>query len=303
MKLLQKAFTLIELLVVIAIIAILAAILFPVFAQAKAAAKKISSLSNVKQLGTAAMIYVTDYDDTFMTYQVPVSAGYGYSWGSWYAVPTNWITTTDPIIRSVHELFVFNTIQPYMKNLDMLAEPAGSKTDVTAGAYGVGVIPSTVQSTTNYTYNGLLHGYNSSGVAASAKLPLFWNGSGKANFRGIGNINPDLMCNDITKPCIYVPKSPSCSSAVNGQWSITYGITNNTGWDVHSRGLNWCYTDSHAKWKGNGVYKTGNTDPRVDPHSQYDGVFSAGQWYDQYFCHSYLFRPEFDFENWDPATQ
>jgi prepilin-type N-terminal cleavage/methylation domain-containing protein/prepilin-type processing-associated H-X9-DG protein len=59
----QKAFTLIELLVVIAIIAILAAILFPVFAQAKLAAKKTSSLSNCKQLGVALQIYVADYDD------------------------------------------------------------------------------------------------------------------------------------------------------------------------------------------------------------------------------------------------
>jgi prepilin-type N-terminal cleavage/methylation domain-containing protein len=60
----KKAFTLIELLVVIAIIAILAAILFPVFAQAKAAAKQTTSLSNMKQLGTGAMIYSGDNDDT-----------------------------------------------------------------------------------------------------------------------------------------------------------------------------------------------------------------------------------------------
>jgi prepilin-type N-terminal cleavage/methylation domain-containing protein len=58
----QRAFTLIELLVVIAIIAILAAILFPVFAQAKAAAKQASALSNLKQLGTAQIIYNTDFD-------------------------------------------------------------------------------------------------------------------------------------------------------------------------------------------------------------------------------------------------
>jgi len=60
----RKAFTLIELLVVIAIIAILAAILFPVFAQAKAAAKKTSSVSNEKQNSLAIIMYSGDYDDT-----------------------------------------------------------------------------------------------------------------------------------------------------------------------------------------------------------------------------------------------
>lgn len=60
----KRAFTLIELLVVIAIIAILAAILFPVFAQAKLAAKKTVSLSNTKQLAIAMNMYCTDNDDT-----------------------------------------------------------------------------------------------------------------------------------------------------------------------------------------------------------------------------------------------
>ncbi len=59
----RRAFTLIELLVVIAIIAILAAILFPVFAQAKEAAQRTRSLSNVKQVGTGMMLYVGDSDD------------------------------------------------------------------------------------------------------------------------------------------------------------------------------------------------------------------------------------------------
>src|SRR5580700_10346753 len=61
----KKAFTLIELLVVIAIIAILAAILFPVFAQAKAAAKKTVCLSNGNQIGIALMLYLNDFDDTY----------------------------------------------------------------------------------------------------------------------------------------------------------------------------------------------------------------------------------------------
>ncbi len=69
----KKAFTLIELLVVIAIIAILAAILFPVFAQAKTAAKQTQALSNVKNINTAFQIYLSDYDDTWPVW----SAGMG----------------------------------------------------------------------------------------------------------------------------------------------------------------------------------------------------------------------------------
>lgn len=76
MKTLRDAFTLIELLVVIAIIAILAAILFPVFAQAKLAAKKTADISNMKQIGTGMMLYVADYDDTM----VPMRDYQGQNW-------------------------------------------------------------------------------------------------------------------------------------------------------------------------------------------------------------------------------
>ena len=79
----KQAFTLIELLVVIAIIAILAAILFPVFAQAKEAAKKTQSISNLKQIGLAWTIYSGDYDDTLMRVRIVDSPSLiNYWWGS-----------------------------------------------------------------------------------------------------------------------------------------------------------------------------------------------------------------------------
>lgn len=69
----RRAFTLIELLVVIAIIAILAAILFPVFAQAREKARGAACLSNMKQIGTATMMYAQDNDE-YLPY------GYAYTW-------------------------------------------------------------------------------------------------------------------------------------------------------------------------------------------------------------------------------
>src|SRR5436189_247315 len=72
-------FTLIELLVVIAIIAILAAILFPVFAQARDKARQAGCLSNLKQVGTALMMYQQDYDE-----RMPTTCTYGRGW-TWFS--------------------------------------------------------------------------------------------------------------------------------------------------------------------------------------------------------------------------
>lgn len=79
-----RAFTLIELLVVIAIIAILAAILFPVFAKAREKARQSSCLNNMKQLGIATYQYLDNYDETYPWSRFPNAAGtdrnYNYSW-------------------------------------------------------------------------------------------------------------------------------------------------------------------------------------------------------------------------------
>jgi prepilin-type N-terminal cleavage/methylation domain-containing protein len=85
----RRAFTLIELLVVIAIIAILAAILFPVFAQAKSAAKATQCGSNVRNLATAMVLYQSDYDDRFVLGAYGTTAGF-----------VLWHDIIDPYVRN-----------------------------------------------------------------------------------------------------------------------------------------------------------------------------------------------------------
>ena len=95
-----KAFTLIELLVVIAIIAILAAILFPVFAQARAKARAITCVSNIRQIGMSAMMYEQDYDEMVLASRIYNGAS-GKDW----------------------ERFWPYLVQPYMKSLSLTVCP------------------------------------------------------------------------------------------------------------------------------------------------------------------------------------
>ena len=77
----RKGFTLIELLVVIAIIAILAAILFPVFAKAREKARQTTCLSNMKQLGLGFMMYAQDYDETMPGWKIAGGCTANTAWG------------------------------------------------------------------------------------------------------------------------------------------------------------------------------------------------------------------------------
>src|SRR5437588_9008231 len=101
-------FTLIELLVVIAIIAILAAILFPVFAQARDKARSASCLSNLKQMGTAWMLYAQDYDEMFP---------FSMSGDPVNSFPNNWGRCSDMKDRSHFGGWIGNLLVPYTKNV------------------------------------------------------------------------------------------------------------------------------------------------------------------------------------------
>ena len=120
----HRAFTLIELLVVIAIIAILAAILFPVFAQAKAAAKKTTCVSNEKNISVGFLLYLSDNEDGF-----PFVKG------------------TEPWV---------DTLQPYLKSRDILRCP-----DDDSANFKTPIAPSTTIRKTSYTLNGYLAPGNS----------------------------------------------------------------------------------------------------------------------------------------------
>jgi prepilin-type N-terminal cleavage/methylation domain-containing protein/prepilin-type processing-associated H-X9-DG protein len=103
----RSGFTLIELLVVIAIIAILAAILFPVFAQVREKARQTSCLSNLKQLGTAMQMYANDQDGFY-----PPAVGRA------------------PSDRFVYEWSWLHRIEPYVKNLPIFIDPSSSHKSV-----------------------------------------------------------------------------------------------------------------------------------------------------------------------------
>lgn len=304
----NRAFTLIELLVVIAIIAILAAILFPVFAQAKEAAKKTSSLSNVKQSGLSVIIYTTDNDDNFPSaYSIDTgnSCGIGIvgqalltsplfpNPGSsyWYATTpagadsatcgqidaTNWINSTDP----------------YRKSYDLTQNPGLPTVDIYSAASVATFVKA--PATTSYTMNGDLSLYSATAVATPSKNPLLWPGSGKYNFRDANLTNPFMMCNQTTvnpaPPCKFnaggAPQAGSSVDAAGSQRGDAI-LSYLTGMYLYSQGFNYVSTDSSAHYTktGNGpsynnpftsVAQTGGTVGTSTYRAGYTGLTAPGR--------------------------
>ncbi len=131
----KKAFTLIELLVVIAIIAILAAILFPVFAQAKTAAKKTSVISAQKQIGIAVIMYANDSDDVLPRQDDCVDKSALNS-----ALNKNAFNYTgvgcqsSPFYYRTNHFSWQKWVMPYAKSIDIFVHPARGKNDAKTGS-------------------------------------------------------------------------------------------------------------------------------------------------------------------------
>jgi prepilin-type N-terminal cleavage/methylation domain-containing protein len=294
----HKAFTLIELLVVIAIIAILAAILFPVFAQAKEAAKKTQSLSNVKQTGTSFIMYAGDHDDSLPFALTPNTASNSVRRTGGHAVPAGWIVSSR-YKPEEDALGWVNSTEPYRKNYDLVkvgtapTELALSASDYTGKKWkDVGL-----------SVNGLLHSYNLSSVEAPSRLTLLWQGWGKVNYAGIAYTNPRLNCRG-TGPCVfnastYPQPDMSDSSSRGDEWN-----TGATMW-VHGKGGVFVHTDSSAKYRmlgANAGAATPSGNGNNDPFGKY---LASGVPDEMWRCsapgatvrYSCFFRPDNKFEN------
>jgi prepilin-type N-terminal cleavage/methylation domain-containing protein/prepilin-type processing-associated H-X9-DG protein len=229
MKTNKQAFTLIELLVVIAIIAILAAILFPVFAQAKAAAKKTNDLSNNKQLALASLMYGGDYDDTALTFP------YAAAWSA--PAYTNGE-------KGPHWA---DRLQAYVKSKGLFGDPSNTETLYQASGYWKpGATSATDTNTANFyrvtvTYNHLL-----SHADFSPDNP------GAASLTGV----PEPADTVMLGPSQNWFSWSSCQDNGNGGRDLVWNIsTDGWGYELwggvkggYNAGANFSYVDGHAKY-------------------------------------------------------
>jgi prepilin-type N-terminal cleavage/methylation domain-containing protein/prepilin-type processing-associated H-X9-DG protein len=156
----RRGFTLIELLVVIAIIAILAAILFPVFARAREKARQTSCLSNVKQLMLGIKMYVQDYDERNPYQRLYLTGWTGGMTGGVYQLPG---------CGNAPFLPWFEAVMPYLKNYQLLQCPSdGHALCGWKGCQGV-LNPTGASPIQSYGYNGSFDGIKDAAVRAPSQ--------------------------------------------------------------------------------------------------------------------------------------
>jgi prepilin-type N-terminal cleavage/methylation domain-containing protein/prepilin-type processing-associated H-X9-DG protein len=217
----RRGFTLIELLVVIAIIAILAAILFPVFAKAREKARQASCSSNMKQIGLAILMYVQDYDEMY-----PMLYHYRCAPAPTVAQGVTWK----------------EIVQPYIKNTQIFACPSeslGYDGGCRIGlGRGTGAIPE--------SYGGNVGVANMDYTSYDPGL----NGPIGAPQKGVPNALADVQDPSGT---IMVFES-NCHASCGYDWDQTYNLL----WP-HNEGMNVCFADGHVKWqRGLGPFRTVN---------------------------------------------
>lgn len=219
----RRAFTLIELLVVIAIIAILAAILFPVFAQAKLAAKKTKSLSNVKNIGTAYHIYISDNDDTTPSV-----------WGS--NDPANCLPPGN-IGGCGNEWWM--PLFPYYKSIELLYSDERMDPDnnsVRTGVYGAKRLSA-------YGYNWGPFGWRGGGLLEKQVAVPRPGG-------GFGNMNAGKSATSIVNPATTFAFGDTYDTP---RATVGIGFSGDTYNEFTNKGLryggsfNYAFTDGHAK--------------------------------------------------------
>ena len=208
----RRAFTLIELLVVIAIIALLAAILFPVFARARENARKSSCLSNVKSLGLGMKQYIQDYDDIFPPDGVAVAPATVSGWAY--------------------------TLQPYLKSEQLLqcpSEPTKAPSEATLAQRACSV----TGGFTDYYYNfNLGDGKTSDAqIERSASVLLF--GDGVAGGASVSDYNRDKLSTTDVGPVRHLQGANYAFVDGHVKWFNPKGILpGNTGCNASLGGVN-----------------------------------------------------------------